>query len=89
MVPAKQIVLTGISVTIAVPGEGGSAGAVWRCGSNAANMLSVTSTAHAAAGTVFSNTGSQTIAAGVKVIGWMESSDEDITPTANVVCEYN
>ncbi len=88
MVPTADVVITKIVVTIVSAGEGGTTGAVWKCGSTAANMLTVTSGAALAAGSVVSAVGTITVNAATNVSGWMDSSDETITPSANVVCEY-
>ncbi len=87
LVPTGAVKLTKMTVTILSAGEGGTA-TVWKCG-NGADSLSVTTSAGAAVGEVASSAGSSVdIAAGTTVSGWMESSDAEITPTANVVCEY-
>ena len=91
MVPTKQVLLTKITVTIVVPGEDGTNGTIWKCGSTAENMLSVTTTKGLAAGSVISSVVGApiTVTATTPVNGWMDSTDEGITPSANVICEYN
>jgi hypothetical protein len=88
LVPTDAVTISKIVVTITEAGEAGSTGTTWKCGSTNANSLSVTSTAGAAAGTVFSASGTKSVGAGVQFGGWMNSTDEDITPSANVICEY-
>jgi len=86
--PSENIDLSKIVITIVSAGEDGSAGTTWKCGSTADNMLSVVSDAGYAAGLSTSAYGTIAISAGVPIKGWLDTTDEDITPTANVVCEY-
>ena len=79
--------LTRITATIISSGEGGATGTVWCCGKSG-GTLCVTSAAGAAAGSNSTQAGSAAIAGGDSLMLVMDSSDETITPTANVVCEY-
>jgi len=90
MTPSDGITLTRITVTIVNDGEGGSTGSVWRCGkgTSGGEYLTVTSDASAVPGSRFTATGTISVDASTEVTCWMQSTDETITPTANVDCEY-
>jgi hypothetical protein len=85
--PDQNITLKRITVNIVSAGEGGSTGTTWRCG-DGTNNLSVTTSAGATAGSNSTTAGTQAITSGTKVSGWIVSSDETVTPSANVICEY-
>lgn len=86
-VPSAAITLTKLSVTIVIDGEGGTTGTTWACG-DGTNNLTVTTGPSAAPGDTVTATGSVSITAGTKVSGWIVSTDQTITPSANVICEY-
>ena len=76
-----------ITVTIAAAGELGSTGTVWCCGATGLGLC-VTTTAGLAEGSSATQSGSGAVGAADLFALWMQSSDEAVTPTANVVCEY-
>lgn len=86
--PTEAVTITRLDVAIVSASEGGSTGTVWKCGSTASNMLSATSTPALAAGSIVSATGTVSVGAGVKISCWIDSSDSNITESANAVLEY-
>lgn len=84
--PSQAIVISSISVTVVIPGIGGT-GDVYSCGTGA-GAVSVTVPAATAAGVTTSGGGSVSVAVGSRVSLWLDSS-AITTPVVNVVCEYS
>lgn len=79
--------ISSISVIITVSGSGGTTGTHWSC-CFGGSCVSVTSSASAAAGSSYTANGAVAVSAGGQIVLEMESTDESVTPTANVTCGY-
>ena len=86
--PSVNISVKRITVTILSPGSGGGTKTTWACGGDSGNYLSVDTSAGLSAGSHVSSTGTEAVSSGTDFTLQMLFSDEPITPTANVVCEY-
>ena len=89
--PSENISLRRITATITSSGEGGSF-TYFACGINASsNYLEVAVPASATEGSTYTSTAGapKAVTAGSAIMLQMSRSDQSITPSANVVCEYN